>query len=58
MSISSFTMVTMLDTRPSPITISMPRTVDIPNRVIEEWLKASIVELGLKKSTNIELSRL
>ena len=34
MSISSFTMVTMLDTRPSPITISMPRTNDIPNRVI------------------------
>ena len=34
MSISSFTMVTMLDSRPSPITISMPRTIDIPNRVI------------------------
>ena len=34
MSISSFTMVTMLDTRPAPITISMPRTNDIPNRVI------------------------
>jgi len=34
MSISSFTMVTMLDSRPSPITISMPRTNDIPNRVI------------------------
>ena len=34
MSISSFTMVTMLDTRPAPITIAMPRTNDIPNRVI------------------------
>ena len=34
MSISSYTMVTMLDSRPSPITIAMPRTTDIPNRVI------------------------
>ena len=34
MSISSFTLVTMLDSRPSPMTISMPRTNDIPNRVI------------------------
>ena len=34
MSISSFTMVTMLDSRPAPITISMPYTKDIPNRVI------------------------
>ena len=34
MSISSFTMVTMLDSRPAPMTITMPRTNDIPNRVI------------------------
>ena len=34
MSISSFTMVTMLDSRPAPITIAMPYTKDIPNRVI------------------------
>ena len=34
MSISSFTTVTMLDSRPSPITISMPKTTDIVNRII------------------------
>ena len=34
MSISSFTVVTMLDSRPAPITIAMPYTKDIPNRVI------------------------
>ena len=34
MSISSYTVVTMLDTRPSPITISMPKTSDITNRII------------------------
>ena len=34
MSISSFTVVTMLDSRPAPITIAMPYTQDIPNRVI------------------------
>ena len=34
MSISSFTTVTMLDSRPSPITISMPKTTDIANRII------------------------
>jgi len=34
MSISSFTMVTMLDSRPAPMTIAMPLTTDIPNRII------------------------
>jgi hypothetical protein len=34
MSISSYTAVTMLDSRPSPITLSMPKTTDILNRVI------------------------
>ena len=34
MSISSYTTVTMLDSRPSPITISMPKTTDIANRII------------------------
>ena len=34
MSISSYTVVTMLDSRPSPITIPLPRTTDILNRII------------------------
>jgi exosome complex RNA-binding protein Csl4 len=34
MSISSYTTVTMLDSRPSPITITMPKTTDIYNRII------------------------
>ena len=34
MSISSYTTVTMLDSRPSPITISVPRSTDITNRII------------------------
>ena len=31
---SSFTMVTMLDTRLNAVTVAMPRTTDILNRVI------------------------
>ena len=34
MSISSYTVVTMLDSRPSPITIPLPITTDILNRII------------------------
>ena len=34
MSISSYTVVTMLDSRPSPITIPLPTTTDILNRII------------------------
>ena len=34
MSISSYTVVTMLDSRPSPITIPLPTTSDILNRII------------------------
>jgi len=34
MSISSFTTVTMLDSRPASITISIPKTTDIMNRII------------------------
>ena len=34
MSISSYTTVTMLDSRPAPITISVPKSTDIYNRII------------------------
>jgi hypothetical protein len=34
MSISSYTTVTMLDSRPAPITISVPKSTDITNRII------------------------
>jgi len=34
MSISSYTTVTMLDSRPAPITISVPKSTDIINRII------------------------
>jgi hypothetical protein len=34
MSISSYTTVTMLDSRPSPITLTIPRSTDITNRII------------------------
>ena len=34
MSISSYTTVTMLDSRSAPITISVPKSTDITNRII------------------------